>query len=141
MPFDLTTTFIHLGLGARAIPLPDFSWSPEALDEYGRRFAGDGDEGRLVGLFRQETDWPTWERHPHGEEVVILLSGTADLIQWVDGGERVAPMTAGEAIVNPVGVWHTARVQEPGMMMFITPGRDTENVALADFPPPDGDSC
>ena len=28
-PFDLSTTFIHLGLGSTATPLPDFSWALE----------------------------------------------------------------------------------------------------------------
>lgn len=132
---DLAATPIHLGLGATATPLDDFEWSEEALDAYEARFASDGDDGRLVMIFDNGADWPTWERHPAGEEVVVLLSGRVDLVQWIDGEERVTPMAAGQAVVNPVGVWHTARVHEPGRALFITPGRGTENVALADFPP------
>jgi hypothetical protein len=29
--FDLSTTYAHLGLGARVEPLPDFEWTPEYL--------------------------------------------------------------------------------------------------------------
>lgn len=124
--FDLHRTFVHLGLGATATPLHDFSWSPEDLADYSERFAADGDEGRLVCLMPQESSWDSWERHPAGEEVVILLSGRVDLIQEIDGVERVVPLELGHAVINPPGVWHTARVHEPGEALFITPGRGTE---------------
>jgi mannose-6-phosphate isomerase-like protein (cupin superfamily) len=118
---------IHLGLGAKATPIHDFSWSPEQLGRYVERFADDGDEGRMVGIFHQTESWPTWERHPAGEEVVVLLSGRADLIQQVDGGERRVSLRPGQAVVNPAGVWHTADVHEPGDILSITPGRGTEH--------------
>ena len=126
-PFDLDTTFVHLGLGARATPLPDFSWSPEYLAAYDDRFAADGDEGRLVTLGELDESWTTWERHPAGDEVVVLVSGKAELVQDLDGNERRATLTAGQAVVNPRGVWHTADVIEPGRALFITPGRGTEH--------------
>ena len=132
---DLSSTPIHLGLGSTATPVTTFAWSPAALAEYEQRFAADGDEGRLVMIFDNAADWPTWERHPAGEEVVILLSGRTDLVQWIDGAERVIPLEPGQATVNPAGVWHTARVHEAGQAMFITPGRGTENVGVDDFPP------
>jgi mannose-6-phosphate isomerase-like protein (cupin superfamily) len=124
---DLDTTFVHLGLGASATPLPDFSWSPEYLAAYDQRFAADGDEGRLVMLGDVHDSWATWERHPAGEEVVVLLSGRVELVQDVDGVERRVTLTAGQAIINPPGVWHTADVVEPGRALFITPGRGTEH--------------
>ena len=34
---------------------------------------------------------------------------------------------AGDVIVNPAGVWHTADVHEPGAILTVTPGRGTEN--------------
>ena len=124
--FDLHSTFIHLGLGSKATPLPDFSWSPEYLDAYSARFEDDGNEGRLVCMLPQEASWDSWERHPAGEEVVVVLSGRIDLIQEIDGDERVIPLGPGEAAINPAGIWHTARVHEPGEALFITPGRGTE---------------
>ena len=118
---------IHLGLGARATPIRDFSWRPEHLQSYVERFASDGDEGRMVGMSHQTESWPTWERHPAGEEIVLLLSGRADLLQQIDGEERRVPLRPGQAVVNPVGVWHTADVHEPGDILFVTPGRGTEH--------------
>jgi mannose-6-phosphate isomerase-like protein (cupin superfamily) len=126
--FDLSTTHIHLGLGARVVPLPDFEWTPAYLEAYSERFGDDGDDGRLVMMYRNTESWPTWERHPAGEEVVVLLSGRVDLIQRLDGGERCIALRPGQAVINPPGVWHTADVHEPGDALFITPGRGTENV-------------
>lgn len=126
--FDLATTLVHLGSGGRATPLPDFAWTPEHLDAYERRFAADGDDGRLVMTFRSEASWPAWERHPAGEEVVVLLSGRIDLIQRTGDGERRIALRPGQAVVNPTGVWHTADVHEPGEALFITPGRGTEHM-------------
>ena len=126
--FDLATTYLHLGAGGRATPLPDFAWTPGYLDAYERRFAADGDEGRLVTTFRSETSWSRWERHPAGEEVVVLLSGRIDLVQRTGDGERRIPLRPGQAAVNPTGVWHTADVHEPGEALFITPGRGTEHM-------------
>jgi mannose-6-phosphate isomerase-like protein (cupin superfamily) len=126
-PFDLSTTFVHLGLGARSTPLPDFEWSNEYLEAYSRRFAADGDDGRLVMLGHNAASWTTWERHPAGEEVVVLLSGRVDLIQRIGDTERRVALRPGQAVINPTGVWHTADVLEPGDALFITPGQGTEH--------------
>ena len=125
--FDLARTYVHLGLGARAEPLPDFEWTPEFLGRYQAAHIGDGDEGRLVCLVRQDATWDSWERHPAGEELVVLVSGRVDLIQEIGGAPRVVPLRPGEAVVNPRGVWHTADVHEPGDALFVTPGRGTEH--------------
>jgi uncharacterized cupin superfamily protein len=129
-PFDLSRTFVHLGRGATATPVPDFSWEPDAVAAYRERFAADGSEGRLVCVVPQDATWDGWERHPAGEELVVLLSGRVDLIQERDGAAHVLEMRPGHAIVNPANVWHTARVHEPGLALFITPGEGTEHRPL-----------
>jgi mannose-6-phosphate isomerase-like protein (cupin superfamily) len=130
-PFDLSKTFIHLGLGVTATPLPDFEWSQTFMEAYGTSTASDGDEGRLVCVVEQDATWDSWERHPAGEEVVYLISGRVDVIQELDDGERVVELHPGEAMVNPPNVWHTAHVHEPGAALFITPGRGTEHKPLS----------
>ncbi|HXP32588.1 MAG TPA: cupin domain-containing protein [Acidimicrobiales bacterium] len=129
--FDLAHTFVHLGRGSSATPLSDFAWSTGYLDAYAARFAADGDEGRLVCISPQASTWDTWERHPAGDEVVVLLSGRIDVIQESEGRQRVVELRAGEAMVNPRNVWHTTRVHEPGQALFITPGAGTEHRPLA----------
>jgi hypothetical protein len=125
--FDLSTSFVHLGLGAKATVVEDFEWSASFLEAYERRFEADGAEGRLVCITPQDSTWTTWERHLGGEELVVLLSGRIDLIQLIDGEEVVTSMLPGQAIVNPVGVWHRSVVHEPGAGLFITPGKGTEH--------------
>jgi mannose-6-phosphate isomerase-like protein (cupin superfamily) len=124
--FDLTETYVHLGRGSTVTQLPGFTFSPECLREYKTRFASDGDEGRLVCIVAQDRTWDTWERHPAGEELVVVLTGCIELVQEVDGEERAVVLGPGEAVVNPAGVWHTARVREPGQALFVTPGQGTE---------------
>jgi quercetin dioxygenase-like cupin family protein len=85
----------------------------------------------MVMQFEFAEDWSTWERHPAGEELVVLISGKAELILEQDGGEEHATTLArpGEFVLVPRGVWHTARVQERCAMLFVTPGEGTENRA------------
>ncbi|MFZ0251678.1 MAG: cupin domain-containing protein [Acidimicrobiales bacterium] len=127
--FDLSKTFVHLGPGSRATPLPDFDWAQ--VEAYRTRFVGDGREGRLVCVVAQDATWDGWERHPSGEELVYLVSGRIDLVQEIDGAEHVVELRPGQAVINPANVWHTARVHEPGVGLFITPGDGTEFRPLA----------
>jgi mannose-6-phosphate isomerase-like protein (cupin superfamily) len=125
--FDLSVTFVHLGLGATVVELPGFSWTKEYLDGYEELTAGDGIDGRLVTMSPQEHTWTTWERHPAGEELVVQLSGRAVLIQDLPEGENRLELGPGQAAINPKGVWHTADVIEAGTALFITPGRGTSH--------------
>jgi mannose-6-phosphate isomerase-like protein (cupin superfamily) len=125
-PFDLAETYVHLGGGSTATPLPGFTFTPDCLCDYDERFAADGNDGRLVCIIAQDRTWDAWERHPAGEELVVVLTGRIELVQEVAGEERAVVLGPGEAIVNPAGIWHTARVHEPGQALFVTPGRGTE---------------
>lgn len=125
--FDLSSTFVHLGLGGTATELPEFQWTPEYLDGYVSRFESDGDDGRLVVITPQLETWTTWERHPAGDELVVCLSGRFDVVQELDGGEVTTALVPGHAMINPRGVWHRGVVHEPGDGLFVTPGRGTEH--------------
>ena len=125
--FDLSKTHVHLGLGSKAIPIPDFEWSPEFLARYSSDHGSDGAEGRLVMMGSGDTSWTSWERHPAGEELVVLVEGRMTLIQEIDGEERRVEMSAGEAVVNPKNVWHTADMDELCRTLFVTPGMGTEH--------------
>jgi quercetin dioxygenase-like cupin family protein len=125
--FDLSTTYVHLGLGSSAVPVPDFEWSPEFLQRYVTEHEQDGDEGRLVMVGSSAESWNFWERHPAGDEVVVVLSGQMTLIQDLGGTDRRIALGPGEAAINPRGVWHTSDVHQPGETLFVTPGRGTEH--------------
>ena len=127
--FDLASTYVHLGDGGSAVPLPDFEWSPSYLEAYGQRFP-DTQPGRLVCLLDQTETWDQWERHPAGEELVVLISGRVDVVQDIDGTETLIELRPGEALVNPPDAWHRSIVHEPGRGIFVTPGEGTEHRPL-----------
>ena len=123
----LADTFLHLGCGATAIPQPPFD-GMEWYEGYGMRHGEDGAEGRLVSQHTFTEDWPSWEMHPKGEEVVICTHGSMDLTQeFPDGTRKSVTVNAGEFAINPRGVWHIADVEESATAIFITAGEGTEH--------------
>lgn len=124
--FDLAETYVHLGVGPTVTPLPDFSWNRDYLLAYLRRFASDRDGGRLVGVTAATKTWDHWECHRAGDEVVFQLSGCSDVIQEIGGEHHRIRLTAGQAVINPKGVWHTSDIHTPGQTLFIAAGRRTE---------------
>lgn len=123
----LDEEFIHLGLGAIAVPQPPFggmAW----YDGYGARHGNDGVEGRLVSQYTFTESWNSWEMHPAGAEVVICTAGTLTLIQeHADGTVATVTLGPGEYAINPPGVWHTADIVGHATAVFITPGEGTQH--------------
>jgi len=124
-PFDLRSTPIHLGsiAGAdhAAVPLPGFGFDGKAFGAYISAHCTRGAPGRLIMVETTPTNWPAWECHTEGDEIVIVLEGKAEVIQEIGGQLRRMTVGPGSAIINPVGVWHTADVQEPMKAVYITP--------------------
>jgi mannose-6-phosphate isomerase-like protein (cupin superfamily) len=126
---NLCSTFLRLR--------PDVSVEPLTVDaQFWQKIAS----GQL-GSFRNEylvttqgceTDWPHWEMHPNGDEVVCLLSGACVFIFDVGTTERRVPMEGtGSFVIVPKGTWHTAKVAQPCRLLFITAGEGTQHRALA----------
>jgi quercetin dioxygenase-like cupin family protein len=63
--------------------------------------------------------------HPRGAELVACIEGAMTLHQEIDGETRAAVLSAGEAIVNAPGVWHTADIDDRAMAFFVTAGAGT----------------
>ena len=87
---------LHLGLGARAVPQPEFT-GMEWYAAYVERHAADGTEARLVSLYSFSANWTNWERHPAGDEAVICIAKGALLVADDVGGVvwRVAASGSG----------------------------------------------
>ena len=113
---------LHLGLGARAVPQPEFT-GMEWLGAYVDRNAADGNEARLVSLYSFSESWTNWERHPVGDEAVICTAGEITLLQELPDGTQKTTLRP----VNPRGVWHTADVAGHATALFITAGVGTEH--------------
>lgn len=94
----------------------------EELDQKYHGFKGH----ELISSFEFSSDWQSWEMHPAGDEVVILLSGRATFILDTKEGYRdVSLESSGTYIVVPREMWHTAKTDRPTRMIFITPGEGT----------------
>lgn len=62
-----------------------------------------------------------------GEELVVCIEGTIELLQDINGQIRSAVLHQGEALINPPGVWHTADVDGGASVLIITAGIGTKN--------------
>ena len=119
--FD-TFTVVKPDLQMDQLPVgPDFYQSLDA--DY------DGFKGHtLVSAHRFTESWGTWEQHPKGDEMVILLTGRAELrMQTATGEESSILERPGAFVLVPKGIWHTASIDEPTTMLFVTPGEGTLN--------------
>lgn len=117
-------TFVHLADDGDATPLPVGDGFFQDL--VSGRLGVEG--GRLVSCFRFEEDWDSWERHPAGDELVLLLAGHVTFVLDLPGGRReVALAEPGAYALVPRGVWHTARAEGPSSVVFVTAGEGTEH--------------
>lgn len=67
-------------------------------------------------------------REMRGSDISKPVPGPeCSLSAWNNLRLTAAQLHAGQAAINPRGVWHTADVHEPGSALFITPGRGTEH--------------
>jgi quercetin dioxygenase-like cupin family protein len=122
---DLATTFLRLRGDVSVEPLPvdaDF-WPRMSRGELGS-FHNE----YLVTTHAFDGDWPFWEMHPAGDEVVAVLSGSCVLLLETAGNEqRVALGGTGSFVIVPKGSWHTAKLASPCRLMFITAGEGTQH--------------
>jgi quercetin dioxygenase-like cupin family protein len=125
--FRLDQIPVHLGLGATVLPQDPFTGAMDWYQHYGERNAADGAEGRLVIIHTFTESWDSWEMHPHGQELVVCTDGAMTAYQDIDGDIRTALLRAGDALINPVGVWHTADVEGTATALFVTAGLGTLN--------------
>ena len=72
-------------------------------------------------------DFAHWERRSRGEALIVMLSGSYDLIVQFDGGETRIRLDAGRAVLAPSGVWRRAEIVEPGEALDAAAGEDAEH--------------
>lgn len=119
--FDMKSTYIHLARsGAREIEIGETFW-PDLISGKAHY------PGRLMMTFPMTEDFPHWERHPAGEEVIVMLSGSMDVILDEAGGPRTVRLETGQAMLVPKNVWHRGIVIEPGEALFVTEGEGTDH--------------
>lgn len=126
---QITDTFSVLTPTLNVDALP-YGGGMEFYEGLEARYGGFADHV-LIACHEFNEPWPTWEAHPKGDEIVMLLTGSATL-EWRLGTQReTATLSApGEYIIVPRGAWHTATAAANARMLFITPGEGTENREL-----------
>jgi len=123
--FDLERRYVQLQPDGQSR-----AWEPAELwaaVAAGTLPAMPGGFGALVGVFAYTADWDVWEMHPAGDEIVHLLEGEATLLLELPDGMREVPLRPGETVIVPRGVWHSARIHQPGRALHVTPGEGTEH--------------
>lgn len=119
--FDPKSTYIHLAQsGAREVPVSETFW-PDLIS------GKTAYPGRLVMTFPMTEDFPHWERHPQGEEVIVMLSGAMDVILDEPDANRTVRLETGQAMLVPKNIWHRGVVVEPGEALFVTEGEGTDH--------------
>jgi mannose-6-phosphate isomerase-like protein (cupin superfamily) len=124
-PLDLSSTFLRLRADASAelLTVDETFWQRVMSGQL-----GDFHNEFLVVSGKFEADWPMWEMHPNGDEVVCLLSGSATfLLEETAGTREIELSKSGTYVLVPKGTWHTARAQGPCRMLFITAGEGTQH--------------
>jgi mannose-6-phosphate isomerase-like protein (cupin superfamily) len=119
---DPFATFVHLHASGAATE------APRTPTFWRDLVSGNGD--RVVGAVhgRAATDFhpDECEMHPHGDELLCLLSGAIDVVLEEPGGERTVALRAGQVFVVPRGVWHRLVLRAPADLLFVTPPAGTE---------------
>ena len=122
---NIISTYLHFRDDGRAdaIPVAESFWQEMASGKLPEL-----DQGRLMSAFSFSEPWSMWERHPAGEELVMLLAGSATLVLEESGKRRSVQLNEpGSYVLVPRNVWHTATTSVKTTMLFLTPGAGTEH--------------
>ena len=118
IPIDVHASFEQLEfLGTR---------TPESHGDAPETFARQLSNYRNGGVF--VSHWGgsgEWERHPNGDEIVMVIEGDARVFLVQEGEENEQSLTAGQLIVIPAGTWHRIETAEVEILT-VTP-RPTEH--------------
>ena len=123
--YDLENTYLALAPEGAVAELPV---GPDFWETLGQNPKA---RGALVSAYWMDADWTTWEMHPLGDEVLILLDGAATMILDEGGVERRCEMIAGSTLVVPAGAWHRALIPASCRLMAITFGEGTQHRPVA----------
>jgi quercetin dioxygenase-like cupin family protein len=103
--------------------------TPETTDEQaGNAFglvADYRDGGVFVAHFAGRSEW---ERHPQGDEIVMVTGGETTMTFLVGGEEQAAVLRPGDLVVVPQNTWHRFDAPIEVKLMSVTP-QPTEHQA------------
>lgn len=76
------------------------------------------DGGVYVGYYSGDSEW---ERHPGGDEIVMVLEGTTTLIVRRNGMDERLDLAAQELAVVPANTWHRFEGSRKLKVFAVTP--------------------
>lgn len=85
--------------------------------------------GSLFCFLEFDGSWSHWESHPAGDELILLLGGSAEIELEVnpDRTETIHLNAEKSACLMPRGLWHRLRAQTGSRLAFLTPGEGTRH--------------
>jgi quercetin dioxygenase-like cupin family protein len=125
--FDLERTYLFIdgqgGLVAEDVG-PEF-WSSIGQNPN----AG----GTMISASEGQGDWPRWEMHPEGAEVLVILAGAPRVwLEHPDGRLEGVSAHAGSTIVVPRGAWHRCQCDDAYKILYVTYGAGTTHRPVTD---------
>lgn len=76
------------------------------------------DGGIYVGHWAGASEW---ERHPAGDEIVMVLGGETTLYLLTDQGEQANRLGPGNLLVVPQGTWHRFETPDEVKVFSVSP--------------------
>ena len=76
------------------------------------------DGGVFVGHWAGTSEW---ERHPAGDEIVMVIEGDTTIYFLTDAGEQSAGLGAGDLVVVPRATWHRFETPTAVKILSVTP--------------------
>ena len=124
--FDLEQTYLFLdGAGAvgNAPGGPEFWANVQNLPQTG---------DTMVIVSDSDGNWPRWEMHPRGDEILVILEGSPRFfLEHPDGRLETIAARPGSTVLIPSGAWHRAE-GPPAKILFITYGPGTTHKPVTD---------
>ncbi len=129
--FNLSKTPIHIStqVDRQFEVLENFSFDETSFGQYIADHCTETDPGCMVMFETSPQDWTSWERHPKGDELVIVFSGQGTFYQQSADGVVEIPFAPGDTMLNRKGVWHTADIEIPLIALYITTCPETDHKA------------
>lgn len=74
----------------------------------------------LLSEHHYNLDWDDWKKHPAGDEIIYLLSGSMDVVIHADTKPTTIQLRTNGVITIPRGVWYTIKVYNPCHVLNIS---------------------
>jgi quercetin dioxygenase-like cupin family protein len=90
----------------------------EASADAFTRLCGYRDGAIFLGHWAGRSEW---ERHPAGDEIVMIVDGTTTIFFLGGDTEQPAILRSGELVVVPKGTWHRFETPDAVKVLSVTP--------------------